>query len=256
MTLLLEDLSTLRTVAQADGCGLADARLVTRALADFHATWWGRTDDLPVPIAPMASPQRIDDVVETFVRSWPACRALAGGRIPEVLAMVGDRWASVGPNLVQRMAAPATVCHGDFRLDNVRFDGDEIVAFDWQLLTVANGVCDLAYFVSQSVHTAARRGADHDLVERYLQRLAHHGVDYDETDAWEVYRSAALAMLIFPVTLYGGFEDLPPLGSARRRRCWIGRSPPSSSWTRGTSLRLADPAQARAWASASSLSTR
>jgi aminoglycoside phosphotransferase (APT) family kinase protein len=160
----------------------------------------------------MGAPSRIDAVVETFVRSWPMCRALAGDRIPNELLAVGDRWATDGPNLVRRLAAPATLCHGDFRVDNLRFDGDEVIAFDWQLLTVANGVTDLAYFMSQSVRTPARRGTDRDILDLYLNRLAARGIDYDPIDAWEVYRTAVLAMFIFPVTLYGGFDDLPPLG--------------------------------------------
>ena len=131
---------------------------------------------------------------------------------PEVLA-IGDRWATIGPNLTRRLGTPRTLCHGDFRLDNLRFaNDDEVIAFDWQLLTLANGVTDLAYFVSQSVRTDERRGQDRALLDVYLGRLAEHGVVYDIDDAWEVYRTAVLAMIIFPVSLYGGFEDLPPLG--------------------------------------------
>ena len=212
-TLVLEDLESSRSISQADGCGLAEARLVARSLAALHATWWGRTDQLSTPIMPIGSPRQLDDVVDTFARSWPNCRRLAAERIPPEVLAIGDRWATIGPNLTRRLGTPRTLCHGDFRLDNLRFaNDDEVIAFDWQLLTLANGVTDLAYFVSQSVRTDERRGQDRALLDVYLGGLAEHGVVYDIDDAWEVYRTAVLAMIIFPVSLYGGFEDLPPLG--------------------------------------------
>jgi Ecdysteroid kinase-like family len=212
-TLLLEDLAAYRSISQADGCGLDDARLVARSLADFHATWWARTDELSTPVRSIGSSSQMDDLVETFTRSWPMCRQLAGDRIPQEVLAIGDRWATVGPDLARRLSTPCTLCHGDFRLDNLRFDGSgEVIAFDWQLLMLANGVTDLAYFVSQSMRTAERCGRDRQLLELYLARLAEQGVEYDSNDAWEVYRTAVLAMVIFPVTLYGGYDDLPPLG--------------------------------------------
>ncbi len=213
-TLILEDLGSHRCVSQADGCDLDEARLAARSLADFHATWWGRTDELSTPVVSIGSPRQLDDVIDTFARSWPTCRRLAGDRLPPQVLAIGDRWATVGPNLTRRLStSPRTLCHGDFRLDNLRFaDGDEVIAFDWQLLTLANGVTDLAYFVSQSVRTDQRRGNDRALLDVYLAQLAGHGIDDDADDAWEVYRTAVLAMIIFPVSLYGGYEDLPPLG--------------------------------------------
>ena len=155
-TLMLEDLGSHRCVSQADGCDLDEARLVARSLADFHATWWGRTDELSTPVVSIGSPRQLDDVVDTFARSWPTCRR-AGRRShpPAGAGAIGDRWATRRP---EPDPPPGTrrapLCHGDFRLDNLRFaSGDEVIAFDWQLLTLANGVTDLAYFVSQSVRT-------------------------------------------------------------------------------------------------------
>ena len=50
---------------------------------------------------------------------WPA------DRLPAQVLAVGDRWATVGPNLTRRLGtSPRTLCHGDFRLDNLRFAND------------------------------------------------------------------------------------------------------------------------------------
>ena len=211
-TLVLEDLDRLRAIAQVDGCGWHEALIAVDALARLHAPWWDRTGELAVLNAAAKRDGGAANLVTTFLRSWPACRELAAERLPAEVVAVGDRWREVGPALARRIAAPATLCHGDFRLDNLRFDGDEMVVFDWQLLMLAHGAVDLAYFASQSLRTEARAGRDRELLERYVTALAARGVAVDAEDAWEVYRTAVLAMLIFPVTLYGAFPDLDPLG--------------------------------------------
>ena len=211
-TLVLEDLANMRAVAQIDGGGWSEALLAVDALAALHAPWWGRTDHLPVPVVAFDGDDQVANFVATFNESWPRCRRLAADLLPAALVAICDRWHEVGPALASRLAGPGTLCHGDFRLDNMRFDDGGIVAFDWQLLIVAHGVTDLAYFASQSMRTEVRAGRDRELVERYVAELGRRGVVVDPDDAWDVYRHAALAMVVFPVPLIGGFESLDPLG--------------------------------------------
>jgi aminoglycoside phosphotransferase (APT) family kinase protein len=37
--------------------------------------------------------------------------------------------------------------HGDYRLDNIFFRGDGIVAIDWDLVSQGRGILDWAYFI-------------------------------------------------------------------------------------------------------------
>ena len=211
-TLVLEDLEGMRSVMQIDGGGWSEAVLAVDSLAALHGPWWGRTDRLPVQAAAFDGDDQVANFVATFTESWPTCRRLAADILPAALVAIGDRWHEVGPALASRLAGPGTLCHGDFRLDNMRFDDAGIVAFDWQLLIVAHGVTDLAYFGSQSLRTEVRAGRDRELVERYVAELGNLGVNVDPHDAWDVYRHSVLAMVVFPVTLIGGFESLDPLG--------------------------------------------
>ena len=152
----------------------------------------------------MNAPGNLEHFVATFNRSWPSCRALVRDLPAEVID-VGDRWSAVGPALSQRLTVSTTLCHGDFRLDNLRFDDDGVIAFDWQLPTVAHGVTDLADFASRSVQTDARAGRDRELLRRYLRSI-------DADEAWDIYRHAVLAMLSFPVTLHAAYEETTDAG--------------------------------------------
>lgn len=213
-TLVLEDLAHHRAVSQIDGCGWSDALRVIDALAALHAPWWDRTEALPARVVRLDGARQIDNLATTFTRAWPSCRQLVGDRLPAELLRVGDAWADIGPRLAHRLARPATLCHGDARLDNLCFDDDrgDVILFDWQLVTTSHGVSDLAYFTTQSMRIDARAGRDGELLDHYLGALAARGVTVDRDHAWELYRSTALAMLIFPVTLYGTYDELDDVG--------------------------------------------
>ena len=160
--------------------------------------------------------------------------------------------------MARRIGSPRTLCHGDFRIENLRFDADGVVAFDWQLIVLANGITDLAYFVGQSVRTAERAGHDCRILEAYLSALRAAGIDDDDVDdPWEIYPTAVLAMFIYPVSSTAGSPTSGRSGSAPRRRCSIAVSPrsPSSQRGRWPPPREGAAGQARARASASSLAT-
>jgi hypothetical protein len=210
--ILLEDLGDL-SVSQTAGCAWEQATLVAGELARFHAQWWGRTAALADDVHAVTSPSYLENVKGVFSESWPSCRRLAGDRIPPELLAIGDRWADgVADELVAEIADPMTLCHGDLRLDNLRFVDGALVVFDFQLLVRGNGVADLAYFASQSIPTPIRSGRDHELIDLYLRQLARAGVQYDRRAAWQAYRAATLFMFLFPVVLYKAFDELPPAG--------------------------------------------
>jgi aminoglycoside phosphotransferase (APT) family kinase protein len=51
--------------------------------------------------------------------------------------------------------APFSLVHGDYRLDNLMFPlaGQDVVAVDWQTITVAHPTRDLSYFLGTSLPT-------------------------------------------------------------------------------------------------------
>ena len=210
--LLLEDLGDLST-AQAVGCSWEVALVAARELARFHSQWWGTADTLAADVHAYNSPDYVRTLGALFSESWQHCRRHAADRTPEVLADLGDRWESdVLPAVAEILSRPATLCHGDFRSDNLRLVDEALVVFDFQLLVRGNGISDLAYFTTQSLPTEVRTGRDGELLDLYLAALRTQGVNYDRSEAWEAYRATALYMLVFPVVLYQAYHEQPPNG--------------------------------------------
>jgi aminoglycoside phosphotransferase (APT) family kinase protein len=75
---------------------------------------------------------------------------------------------------------PKTVQHGDFRTDNLLFDGRggavPMATVDWQMVTIGAAALDVAYLLTTSLTTEDRRTHERDLLDAYLERLCELGV--------------------------------------------------------------------------------
>jgi hypothetical protein len=207
--LLLEDMGGAETSDQIEGCPPGRAETVVRALADHHAahwderglgdqTWLRRLDD----------PSLVTPVAAAFAAGWPALRERAGDRLPPAVRDLGDRFLDLLPGLLAQLTtAPLTLSHGDLRLDNMFFGrGERVTLCDWQLVDRSRGARDLAYFLTQSLTPDDRAAVERPLVDRYLERLAGHGIDYDRDEAWHDYRAATLLSLLYPVVAGSGLD--------------------------------------------------
>jgi hypothetical protein len=90
---------------------------------------------------------------------------------------------------------PLSLLHGDYRLDNLMFgpDADDVVAIDWQTLTVGPPGRDLAYFLGTSLAVEQRRAEEPELVGVYHAALVERGVrDYSLPDCQLDYRVGQL----------------------------------------------------------------
>jgi hypothetical protein len=90
------------------------------------------------------------------------------------------------------------------------FDGDDLKVVDFQLAARAAGAADIAYLLSQGLPTAARAGRDEELLREYLNCLAVRGVaDYSFDEAWRHYRFASAYLIVLPVVILIGWDNLP-----------------------------------------------
>jgi hypothetical protein len=200
--LLLDDLGAAGTSDQIKGCPPERAEAAVLALADHHAASWDE-----VGLAGHAWLRRIDDpsletpVAAAFTATWPVVRDRAGDRLPAEVKALGDRFAGLLPALAAELAAPpCTLSHGDYRLDNMFFGPrGRVILCDWQLVDRSRGARDLAYFLSQSLTTADRAELEGPLLDRYLDRLAAHGISYHRDQAWRDYRVATVFAFLVPV---------------------------------------------------------
>jgi aminoglycoside phosphotransferase (APT) family kinase protein len=83
------------------------------------------------------------------------------------------------PLLHETAASPRTLTHGDYRADNLFFDGDsrgEVAVIDWQLCCRGRGAFDIAYLLCQSMPVSVRRRHGEPILRTWHEALAQHGV--------------------------------------------------------------------------------
>ena len=110
--------------------------------------------------------------------------------------------------MLGQLATQPTLVHGDFRADNTMFDENNgLVLIDFQIIGIANGLYDIAYFMCQSIDRDVRRGHDRELVQLYVDTLRDGGVDTDIERAWRIYQAGVAFCLIKAVTVFRGWDS-------------------------------------------------
>ncbi len=222
--LLLEDLGDRRIGDQVLGSNLSDAEIVVDAMATFHAENWNRTDEARFAwVTSHANDLQIDGMAAGFAQGWPRFASEFSTLIPPSVKRWGHR---VGPNtraiLHALCSGPQTICHADFRLENMFFAATEeqpdFAIVDWQSITKSSGAQDLAYFLTQSVVLDVRRRHERDLLARYLEGLRAGGVrGYTAADLLLDYRRATLYLLDYAVVIASTLDLANERGAAIAR---------------------------------------
>jgi Ser/Thr protein kinase RdoA (MazF antagonist) len=206
---VMEDMGTMRIVDQTQGMAIADAERAVDELAAWHATWWGKGDQLAAdgltvslgdPIYPAILPMVFDE-------GWQ--KVTGAMDVAPQIARVGPGWTAAMPALLAELCqAPNTMLQGDYRGDNILFaDDGSVVLLDFQLIGTGAGAYDLAYMVTQSLEPDVAGAHERELFDRWLAGLLAAGVaDADLADAWEDYRRAALFCLVYPIVASRGMD--------------------------------------------------
>jgi hypothetical protein len=208
MVLLLEDLGLLEAPDHLEGLELDRAGLVLDRLADFHA--WGASPDLPL-LDKAIFPAAVDQVGQlggVFPLGWPIYLANRRHDHPPAVDRLVQRLPDLILDLAASLATPACLAHGDLRVDNLFFAGNDVAVVDFQFCTRASGIYDVAYLISQGLDTTVRRGHDHELVSRYVRALRSAGLSIDVDTAWDQYVRATALLLAFPLGAILGWSTL------------------------------------------------
>jgi hypothetical protein len=227
---VMEDLCGLRAVDQVEGMGIGDAARAVDALACWQARWWDDAERLVVDGVAMSLGDPIYPAVlpTVFAEGWEKVTGTGDIALAPAVREIGERFTEAIPGLLTALAeGPATLLHGDFRADNMLFDGDELVLLDFQLIGAGRGAYDLAYFVTQSLDPAVASQHEQDLFDRWIDGLSHNGVSSaDRAQCWLDYRRAALFCLTYPVVASRGMDldDPRQLGLVRTMMDRYGRA--------------------------------
>lgn len=210
--LVLEDLGRLRIADQTAGCTPADAATVVDALVHHHAHWWESDRLAAIPwLRPYSVPPIPETLVSAFATGWPRFLEVAGANLSREMLAFGEHFPALVPWYLEQIARPpVTFIHGDLRLDQLFFavaaTDPPVTALDWQIAARGRGAYDLAYFLSQSLSPETRRSCEADLIDRYRQRLAEHGIDYPASELLRDYRLTTAWCFAYPVIGAGQFD--------------------------------------------------
>ena len=194
-TLLLEDLHPATPGVQADGCSATAAAAALRNVAGLHASSWNDRRAIELGLADLVQRDGAEFVGQIYAGAVGAFVDRFRDQLPaadvEVLVQTAD---VVAAWLVSR-PQPFALTHGDYRLDNLMFhpDHDEVIAVDWQTLSVGPPGRDVGYFLGTSLDTDLRRAEERRLVETYHAALVANGVQgYDAERCYDDYRLGVL----------------------------------------------------------------
>ena len=205
---LLEDLSPYVSGDQLAGATPEQTDAAIDWLARFHAAESGGAHVAGLEWLPATanSPmyQGLGPMLEAV---WPMFVAKFGERTPpDTLGWV-ERMIPRWNESMADQWLPPTVVHADFRIDNLFFDGDTVVALDWQSIAIGEGMYDVAYFLGGSVPTDRRRATERGLVARYAGTMRELGVDVPSDDeVFDHYRRAVLMAMTVGALLMGQLD--------------------------------------------------
>ena len=182
--LVMEDLSAMTPGDQIAGLTLDQLKMAIDQVSGLHARWWNRAElkGLEERVQPMGvAPYH--DYNARHAAGWETFDRFLAGRVSPETRRVGERLCHRLDGLIaEMMAGPRTLCHGDFRADNMMFAGKPgratgLSCVDWQLALQAPGPFDIGYMMSASVDAKMRRRHEKRLLRGYHKRLRAAGVE-------------------------------------------------------------------------------
>jgi hypothetical protein len=207
--LVLEDLGRLRVADQVAGCASADAETVVDAITRHQAYWWQSHRFAALPwLKTFNTPPFPAALASNCEAAWPRVLDGVGADLSPALRAFGERFPALVPWFWQELTRPPhTLLHGDLRLDQLFFASEAedppVTALDWQMISKGRGAYDVAYFLSQSLATETRRSCETQLIERYAEGLAEHGINYPRDELWRDYRLTTAWCFAYPVIAAG-----------------------------------------------------
>ena len=181
--LLLEDAGHWPVIDVTAGASLFEATVAVTHLARMHASYWSTT------------PGKVENFSTGFEAAAVDMSSFVLERLAE-LSQTGSvafmrQYANHSLNHLPLFTEQKQVfSHMDYRLDNMRISGDDLILFDWGECSLAPPGFDLAYFMITSLSSRNRHAWEETLLNTYQQTLALNGVHYGHQALFDSYRLA------------------------------------------------------------------
>ena len=188
-TLLLEDLAPAVQGDQIGGGTDAQIEAAVRNLAGLHAPRWCDPKLAQVEWVTQGMSEEYALYIEM---GTPAFIERYADRLSEEDAETLRRFASGVRKWIALRPPESTLVHGDYRLDNLMFEGKgdsvSVTTVDWQTLSVGCGGQDLAYLLGNSSSPEQRRAHETHMLEVYCEAMAELGVERSIEEIYADYR--------------------------------------------------------------------
>ncbi len=207
--LVLEDLCYMKAFNQLEGASREQALIAVSAIGRLHGQFWNRKDskelnDAYKVITPLNAAvvhfifrSNVDLAIQKFHQFFSP-------RLENVVRTFGKRTTEL---MIMSGSSDVTYIHGDYRLDNMFFDNDELAVLDWQVSGVSGGFFDVAYFLTGSLTPEVRKSVEREAIERYCEVVsAERGSTLSFSDGWDFYRQGVLSCLLTSVIVSGGLD--------------------------------------------------
>ena len=217
---VMEDLGHLRQPDRVVGMSWNEALSGIDALAAFHADWHGspELESLSEHFIPLTDPLYRMALPGVYEQGWPAAKQHGGDLLSDEVIALGDQWGERLQAMLDRMGTSPTLCHCDWRADNMFVDTDGgMIVIDPQIASVGNGAFDLGYFISQSIEREVRAGREYELLARYADALRVRGIGLDAEQLAFDTRVAVATVLIYGMASFPEFDALDPASQDAQR---------------------------------------
>ncbi len=202
--LLLEDMAPAEQGDQIAGCSFERAEAAVRAVAGLHGPRWN--DPTLADIAWLGgndSDATSDSYTAMWSMTFPGFASTYERYLSTEMLDVAERFGHRIVDFVDGRAAPRSLVHTDYRLDNLLFatpsGGAPVTVVDWQSPTRGTPLTDVSCFCGAGLLTDDRRRHERELVDAYADALSGYSIDVDDGWLWEQYRREAFHGLIVTV---------------------------------------------------------
>ncbi len=192
--LLIEDLKDYRVGDQVAGCSVEEAKLAIDTMVDLHGKYWNSAELKDYPwVVPLEIGRKMFHVV--YLQALPGFLEDNSSWLTEQHHRLLE-WLRVNAvSMFERVSeSDFSMLHGDFRLDNMCFDNDEIIMFDWQTLLAGPPGMELAYFLSAMPDDVSEETLM-SLVDYYGEQLRSRGIDFSNEELHWQYQMGLLVLL-------------------------------------------------------------
>ena len=199
--LLLQDCAPAQQGDQIRGASVEQVIAGVKELAYLHAPFIGDAELANHPL--FQKDKSMKDIrIGLYEQFWPAFKQRYQYRIDAKILAMGDVVAQHYVQLENREPVLSTLVHGDFRLDNLLYagDNDRPYVLDWQTMGIGCPMKDLAYFIGTSLADPAERAErELDIVGCYFDTLQAQGAVFDRPALLTEYRLQAISGLVMAV---------------------------------------------------------